>query len=142
MMHAAPRNYKTIPAPRDVKFTVNAWHQRAQLAQNAPSAPKLLCLRPGQREDGSRRERPYRALRRAHEQASTTTHPTPTPAPRRPRRLSRRTGWALQRLVRLKNRGLATCSSTCLAWTSAGDLRKRLAAIEREHGALRWALST
>ena len=92
-MMQAPHNttHDHSDATRREVHVAKVWHRRAQLVENAPVAPKLLCLRPAQREDGSRRERAHWALRRAREPASTTAHPTPTPAPQRSRRRRKRT---------------------------------------------------
>ena len=66
---------RLILTPRDAKRVDKALHQRAQLHENTQIVPKLVCLRRGQREDGSRHERPHRALRRAHEPVNTTRTP-------------------------------------------------------------------
>ena len=116
--------------------------QRAQLEADASIAPKLVCLRQGQRADGPSREQAHRALRQAREPASITAHPRPIPAPRRPQRRRKRTILALERLLQLQDRGLATCPSTCLAWISAKQLRRRQAHSQGAHGNIWWTQAT
>ena len=93
----APRDTHSTETPPSHTHTTRremieyAMNQHAQLEENASIAPKLVCLHQGQRADGPSREQAHRALQRAREPASITAHPTPIPAPRRPRRRCKRT---------------------------------------------------